>query len=208
MALQRFMAAQLRRPSGWFGSLVMGRLLDRVNRQIVERTLELLEIKPEHDVLEIGFGGGLALSRLLETAGNGVISGVDISPEMVQRAEKRFRDYVRNGRLRVQLGDVSRLPFAGAAFDRVFTVNTIYFWPEPQAGMQEICRVLKPGGLAAIAIRSREKMEQHGVTRHGFRLFSPDDVVTLMGQAGLREVRVDHRDRDKWYDQVVIVGAR
>jgi hypothetical protein len=46
MGLRRFMANQLRKPSGWFGSLVISRSMNRGNRRITERALELLEIRP------------------------------------------------------------------------------------------------------------------------------------------------------------------
>jgi arsenite methyltransferase len=208
MGIQQFMAAQLRRPAGWFGTLVMSRILNRVNGKIIDRTLALLGVQPEHNVLEIGFGGGSALARLVQVAGSGVIAGVDISPEMVNQAERRFPREIERGRLRVQVGDIAHLPFDAATLDRVFTVNTIYFWPDALQGLAEIYRVLKPDGLAAISIRSKEKMEQRGVTKYGFCLFSADDVARLMVQAGFREVRIDHRDRDKLYDQVIVVGTR
>lgn len=202
------MASQLRQPSGWFGSIVMSRLLNKVNGQIVDATLALMDVKPEHHVLEIGFGGGSALSRLVNGAGSRVVAGVDISPIMVRRAERKFSSEIRSGRLQVQVGDVSKLPFGDAIFDRVFTINTIYFWPNTLGGLGEVYRVLRRDGWAAISIRSKEKMEKQSVTKYGFRLFSGDEVAGLMGQAGFREIRVDHRDQNKWYDQVVVVGCR
>jgi ubiquinone/menaquinone biosynthesis C-methylase UbiE len=208
MGIQRFMASQLRQPSGWFGTFVMSRLLDRGNRKIIDRTLTLLDVRAEHSILEIGFGGGSALSRLAKEAGSGVINGVDISPEMIRHAERRFRHEIQTGRLRVQFGDVTQLPFAPDSFDRVFTINTIYFWPDALQGLGEIHRVLKQDGLAAISIRSREKMEKHAVTKYDFRLFSAGDVAGLMGQAGFHEISIDHRHKDKWYDQVIVVGSR
>jgi hypothetical protein len=46
------------------------------------------------------------------------------------------------------------------------------------------------------------------VTKFGFRLFSGEDVAALMRQAGFAGVVIDHRDRDKLYDQVVVMGMR
>jgi ubiquinone/menaquinone biosynthesis C-methylase UbiE len=186
----------------------MSRLLNKGNGQIVDRTLTLLDASAEHCILEIGFGGGSAISRLVKKASGGVIAGVDISAEMVHRAERQFRREIQTGRLRVQVGDVSCLPFAAVVFDRVFTINTIYFWPDVLQGFGEIYRVLKQDGLVAISLRSKEKMEKHAVTKYDLRLFSADDVAGLMRQAGFREIRIDHRDKDKWYDQVIVVGLR
>lgn len=208
MGIRRFMASQLRQPRGWFGSLVMGRFLNRVNERIVEETIALLKVEPEHQVLEVGFGGGSGLRRIARQATTGVIRGVDLSPEMIAHAKRRFRREIAAGRLQVQLGDVAHLPFPDAEFDRVFTINTIYFWPDVLQGLREICRVLKHDGRAAISIRSKEKMQKHAVTKHGFQLFSPEEVAELMGQSGFRRIHVDHRDRDKWYDQVIVVGLK
>ena len=108
--------------------------------------------------------------------------------------------------MQVQLGNVCKLPFPDGVFDRVSTVNTLYFWTDPSQGIKEIRRVLKNDGMAAVGIRSKEKMETYAVTKHNFGLFSPEDVVDLMRQAGFREVQVEHRDRDKTYDQAIIVG--
>ncbi len=206
--MNRFMASQLRKPSGWFGSLVLSRVMNFGNRQLIESTLSLLDLSPAHQVLEVGFGGGSALSHLSKLLSGGVAWGIDISPDMVRRAERRFCRQIAAGRLRVQLGDICRLPFADAAFDRVFTINTIYFWPEALQGLGEIRRVLKAGGLAAVSLRSKEKMQRVAITKYGFRLFSPQEVADLMLQAGFSDVRVDHRDRNKLYDDVIVVGTR
>lgn len=208
MGVGRFMAGQLRQPSGWFGSQVVSRLMNLGNRQIVETAVALLEIQPQHRVLEIGFGGGAGLARLAEQVQSGVVMGVDFSADMVRRAERRFRKEIAAGRMEVQLGDVSQLPYPDESFDRGLTVNTIYFWPDALKGLEEIRRVLKPQGRVAVAIRSKEKMSKYQVTRHGFRLFSPGELAGLMQMAGFRALRVERRDQEKSYDQVIVVGSR
>jgi SAM-dependent methyltransferase len=204
MSLKQFMAAQLRKPSGWFGSLIMSRMLNRMNIEIVNSTLGRLDLQPQHNVLEIGFGGGAALSLVAARLTTGVATGVDFSPEMVEAGQKRFRTDIDNGRMRVQFGDVSQLPFPSASFDRLFTINTIYFWPDPQQGFAEIRRVLKPSGLAIIALRSRENMERVALTQHGFRLFSPNEVPELMTQAGFTHVTMTHEKQGTRFDEVLV----
>lgn len=208
MGFQRFFAAQLRRPSGWFGSLVMSRALNRVNAKIVHGTLAALAIEPAHSVLEIGFGGGAALALASRMARDGMVAGLDLSPEMVRGAERKFARQVASGRMLLQLGDVADLPFGDAVFDRAFTINTIYFWSDPPRALSEIYRVLKPGGRAAIGLRSREKMQRSGVVKFGFRLFEPAEVVELMGAAGFGAITCEHRDRGKAWDEAIVVGRR
>jgi ubiquinone/menaquinone biosynthesis C-methylase UbiE len=201
------MAEQMRKPSGWFGSVVLRRLLNRVNMAIVESTLSRIGLEPDHQILEIGFGGGAALALISRRLTTGVVTGVDFSPEMVREAERRFRHEIANGRLRVQLGDIAALPFASATLDRVFTINTIYFWPDTVQGFGEIRRVLKPGGVAVIALRSRENMERVSFTQHGFRLFSPPEVPRFMQQAGFTNVKLTHEKQGTRFDEVLVSGV-
>jgi ubiquinone/menaquinone biosynthesis C-methylase UbiE len=201
------MAAQMRKPSGWFGSVFLRRLLNRMNMAVVESTLSRMELEPHHLVLEIGFGGGAALALVSKHLTTGVVTGVDFSPEMVREAERHLRHEIANGRLRVQLGDIAALPFASATFDRVFTINTIYFWPNTLQGLGEIRRVLKPGGLAVIALRSRENMERVSFTQHGFRLFSPPEVPPIMQQAGFTNVKLAHERQRTRVDEVLVSGV-
>ena len=208
MGIQQFMASQFRQPKGWFGSQVLSRVMNRVNRQIIDTTLTLLKLDAQHRVLEIGFGGGMALVLLAKRVNRGVVSGVDISSDMVGRAERRLHREIAEGRVRVQLGDISHLPYEDAVCDRVFTINTIYFWSDAPRGMAEMRRVLKSGGLAAVSLRSGDKMRKYAVTKHNFRLFSADEVADLMREAGFRDVQVDHRDRNKWTDQIIVLGTR
>jgi SAM-dependent methyltransferase len=204
MSFKQFMAAQLRKPSGWFGSLVMSRMLNRMNIEIVTSTLARLDLQPQHNVLEIGFGGGAALALVAAQLTTGVASAVDFSPEMVEAAQHRFKNEIANHRVHVQFGDVSQLPFPPASFDRVFTINTIYFWSDTQQGLAEIRRVLKPGGVAIIALRSRENMERVSMTQHGFRLFSPDEVPELMQQAGFTNITMIHEKQGTRFDEVLV----
>lgn len=208
MQIKRFMASQWRQPHGWFGSFVVCRILNFANRKIINTTLALLEASPGHHVLEIGFGGGSALAILAEELQNGRVAGVELSSELVQKAQNRFRKEIAQGRMQVHQGDVARLPFPDSSFDRVLTINTIYFWADALHALREIRRVLKDGGLAAISLRSKEKMQNYEVTNYNFHLFQPQDVADLTCEAGFRDVRIDYRDQDRWADQAVVLGIR
>lgn len=208
MSIQEFMASQLREPHGWFGTLVVSPLMNRVNAKIIDATLAMLDLRPDLHVLEIGIGGGAALQRLARRITAGLVAGLDVAPDVVRAAERKFSAQIANRTMRIQLGSVNNIPFPSDSFDRLFTINTIYFWPDAVQGMTEIRRVLKAGGLAAISLRSRERMQRSGLTKHNFRLFEPDEVRDLMQNAGFSNIRVDHRDRSKTWDQVVVVGSK
>lgn len=168
----------------------MGLVLDRGNRTINQQAVDRLAVGGAQRVLEVGFGGGGTLARILART-DARVAGVEISDAMLSRARRRFRRELADGRLELERASVAELPYPSESFDRVLTVQTIYFWPDPPAGLRELRRVLEPGGRIVIATAAREEMEKRSFTRHGFRKFSEQELHDLVRQAGFDEVSVD-----------------
>lgn len=185
----RYLAGQLRRPSGRFGRWVMTRGLDDGNADLIEATLCELELGATDRFLDLGFGGGLALRKAAERT-SGAMWGVDFSPDVVIAASKRLQALVASGRLGLLTGDVTDLPLKDGLVDAICTTNTIYFWPELSAGLRELRRVLAPGGRLAVGYSGRDKMGRfHNITQHGFRTFEPQDLERPLLDAGFSDVR-------------------
>ena len=83
------------------------------------------------------------------------------------------------------------MPFNEAAFDKICTVNTVYFWTSLEAGFAEIYRVLKSGGRAIVGFLPKEKMDRMGMPSDIFTTRAPGDVVVAMRQAGFHNIRIE-----------------
>lgn len=180
----RFMARQFARPRGLVGRWLLGPWLNRVNRSMNALALRALDVKQGERVVEIGFGGGDLLASLLGTGASRVV-GVDLSPEMVARARKRFRRQIADGRLSVLLGSVDDLPLEAASIDKACSLHTLYFWQDPAAGMRELARILRPGGTLVIGIEAPETLRNWPGHRYGFTVYEPGEVIALAAAAGL-----------------------
>lgn len=152
--LQTGWRSQFGCPRGWLGWAV-GHLMAWKNRRRGQWVLGRLALEPGDRVLEIGFGSGADIRRALAAVPSGSVAGVDHSAEMVRQARKRNAAAVREGRADLRLGSASQLPFADAAFDRVFSINAAQFWPDPRAVLAECRRVMRPGARIAIAVQPR-----------------------------------------------------
>jgi arsenite methyltransferase len=203
---KKFLAAQLRQPSGLFGKFFMGDFLNKGNEKINHLTVELLDVKPTDRVLDIGFGGGVTIEEMVKTIDTGKIHGVDFSQAMVDKAKRRFKKSIQAGKVSIEFGDVSQLPCEAKIFDKVCTVNTIYFWKDPLASLREIRRVMKKGSKLIISIRSADKMKDLPFTQHSFKLYAPEDVKHLLVGAGFNDISIDHRDRDEQFDSVMVTA--
>jgi ubiquinone/menaquinone biosynthesis C-methylase UbiE len=203
---KKFLAAQLRQPSGLFGKFFMGNFLNKGNAKINHLTVELLDIKPTDLVLDIGFGGGVTIEEMAKKIDTGKIYGVDFSQAMVDRSKRKFKKLIQAGKVSIEFGDVSQLPFDDKTFDKVCTVNTIYFWNDTSVSLREIRRTMKKGGKLIISIRSADKMKDLPFTRHNFKLYSPEDVKHLLVGAGFNNISIAMVDRDEKFDTVMIIA--
>jgi ubiquinone/menaquinone biosynthesis C-methylase UbiE len=121
------------------------------NRERNRWIVTFLDLQPDDHMLEVGFGPGLAIQYVSEKIVKGFVAGIDSSTVMVKLASKRNVSTVREGRANLTYGSVSALPCGDNSFDKVFAINSMHHWPEPREGLKEVRRVLKPGGLIAIA---------------------------------------------------------
>ncbi len=180
---------QLAHPRGVLAPAT-GFMLNIVNRPINRWATGSLELTGSEDVLDVGFGGGIGLELVSNRLTSGRLTGVDISEEMAERATRRFADHPRAGRVRVLVGDVSTLPFADASFDRAYSVNAVFFWPDPVAGIAEIHRVLRPGGLAVIAGPNSAFLLARVAGIGPAAPAGPSEVRRIAQDAGFNDVRI------------------
>jgi SAM-dependent methyltransferase len=126
------------------------RWLDDARTYHVKRThLELLQLipSPRRLILDAGCGPG-TYGIILAEEGNDVI-GIDISAEFVRTA----RDRGKRKALKFwpQIGDLERLPFKDNSFEVCFSGWVLHHFPDLGPVCAELCRVLKPGGMIALA---------------------------------------------------------
>ncbi|GEM31649.1 methyltransferase [Nocardia neocaledoniensis NBRC 108232] len=178
-------ADQLGNPHGVLGRGVAF-VLNRGNRRAIAAAVEAAEPGDGTTVADIGFGGGVGLTLLLDRiAPGGVVHGVEPSPDMRSRARSVFAHELASGRLVLDDGSLTALPFEDAALDAAITVNTIYFLDDLPAACAELARVLKPGGAVVVGIGDPEAMAKMPFTPYGFTLRPVDEVVAALTAAGL-----------------------
>jgi len=177
------MASQLRKPEGETG-IKTGEWMNTGNLQIHKDTLAVLNAGKEETILEIGMGNGYFVTEILRDNPHVNYTGCDFSEIMVKEAEKINSDWIKNEQARFIYTDGKSLPLQSESFDKVFTLNTIYFWEDEKSILAELKRVLKPGGTLIIALRPKHQMQHYPFTRYGFKLFSKEDVTHLLSQNG------------------------
>lgn len=140
------------RPEGLRGRL-FGAVMERMNAPAYRRAVEALRPQRGQRFLEIGFGTGGLLARLIESAPDLSIAGVDPTETMLRVASRKKALMAASGRVDLRLGSDAPLPWSSASFDGVAALHSFQFWPDPRRSLDEIVRVLKPGGALVLILR-------------------------------------------------------
>lgn len=179
-------------------------LFNRFAAAELQQAIDLLDLQPGMRVLDAGCGSGEALAWLAERVGpGGQVVGVDLAHAHVSAA-RRF------AAANVQLlqGDLARLPLPADSFDRIWCANTLHHLHDPQAGLQALIRLLRPGGRIALGQSSfmpdmvfawdsrLERLTNEAVRRYYRERYGVDErrladvraIVGLLRRAGLVDV--------------------
>ena len=191
-----------RKPEGTEGE----EMLERMNQSHYEVTgwaLSYWEIQEDDRVLDIGCGGGATLHRMAEKVTSGHVTGVDYSDVSVETSRRNNEKNISSGKMDVLEGSVENLPFADDSFDKIITVESFYFWPDPQENLKEVFRVLKRGGtfLLVADVYGRDDLPEAVVENiNRFHLFNPtlEEFRNLFERAGFAEIHVHEKEGTTW----------
>lgn len=177
-------------PEGWVGSAV-GHLMAFKNEAINRFAVEQLTLTPNDQVLEIGFGHGKTIELMAVQVSRGLVAGVDLSMTMVTQAAKRNEIAIKAGRVELQQGSVSNIPYEYARFNKVLAVNNYQFWPTPELNLAEIQRVMAPGGRLVLGLRLHSNSPF--ALAPGFKEEEVQEIAGLVRWVGFQNVRVEKR---------------
>jgi SAM-dependent methyltransferase len=152
--------------------------------------LEMLAISPGDRVLDVACGPGNFTRDFGAAAGEGVVVGLDASRTMLDVAVRE----TRRGNVSYVRGNASDLPFRDASFDAVCCFAALYLIEEPMRAIEEIARVLSPGGRVALLAScnrgawpaSATNAVVHGLS--GVRIFGREELTGALSEAGLADV--------------------
>jgi ubiquinone/menaquinone biosynthesis C-methylase UbiE len=209
MGITQFLAKQARKPTGLFGNLFAGIAFNTANSSLEDMVFEMIPVKDDDRILEIGFGNGRLISKIGSVVRSGRICGIDISAPMIKQATKKNRELIDRGLAEFKKASVAKIPYPDHCFDIVITINTIYFWPDPPENIREVRRVLKDKGMFFCGIRPEEQMKEMRLIKHSRKIFqhlyTEDSLKQFLSDSGFQQVTATST-RATPYDNLVVAG--
>lgn len=188
----KILAQQLSNPEGETGKEV-AKMMNETNISMTKESIKALHLMDNEKVLELGHGNAEHLSYLLDFANNIQYTGLEVSETMKSEAEKINSKYL--SQVEFHLYEGNKIPFENESFDKVMTVNTIYFWENPVEFFNEIYRVLKKDGSFVLTFAKKDFMKNLPFTAD-FKLYNYEDVEELVAQTNFK--RMIRSDKEEW----------
>ena len=208
IAVTLYLINQCRKPRGWLGRFFLWEMGGR-HVGVTDWGLSHIRIEPYYTVLDVGCGGGRTISKLASVVRDSKVFGIDYSHASVAASRRRNQQFIADGRVEIQFGSVSQLPFSDATFDVVTAVETHYYWPDLVSDLREILRTLKPGGRLVI-IAEAYKRTNLDPTQAAMRVLratylSASEHRALLERAGFAEIEIHEEPRKGW---ICAMGSR
>ena len=122
------------------------RFMGRYSVQLAPQLAEFGGVRTGQRVLDVGCGPGALTGELVRRVGGEAVAAVDPSESFVAAAR------ARHPTVDVQLASAEHLPFEDDIFDAALAQLVVHFMVDPVAGMREMARVTRPGGVVAVCV--------------------------------------------------------
>lgn len=180
---------QLSHPTGQTG-IEVANMMNESNTGMTLNTIDFLELEDDCSLLELGPGNCAHVGKLIGSTRNIEYCGLELSETMVQEAHRINQEIMTGREISFRLYDGIHIPFDNDSFDRIMTVNTIYFWSNPERLINEIGRTLKPGGHCVISFVQKEIMRKLPFVGDIFQLYDDNDLRSLVGKSNMDLIEI------------------
>ena len=194
----RYISNNFGNPTG-IGGVVSTKFMNLFNQKQYKSVLRNIKLEPNNCVLDIGFGNGYLIKKLVEQNVPVKIYGIEISKDMLQKVKLKNMQNIENGILELDLANINKTSFENNFFDKAYTVNTIYFWNELEKCFSEIKRILKPNGIFMNVIYTKEFLDKILYTKYGFKKYSVEEIIKMTKENGMEIIETIEIKKNKSY---------
>jgi ubiquinone/menaquinone biosynthesis C-methylase UbiE len=163
--------------------------MERSHWEITRQMIELMNIGPHDNVMDLGCGVGWATRVIAQKASRGFVLGIDLSDRMIADAYTGYRNPPNAWFL---VADAARIPCSENFFNALLSVETIYYYPNLEGAFKEVFRILRSKGKAHFLINYyRENVHSHAWAKYldiPVQLLGTEDYLALLSNAGFRTV--------------------
>ncbi len=149
------MSKQFEKPKGLLGKLA-GTIMYFENRKINKWSIKKLALSKNDRILEIGYGPGYGIKKMVSNNRFITVDGIDLSKKMQEEASKRNKKWMESGKVNLASGDVVNFQPCHR-YNKILSVNNYPLWEKPMDSLQHLYRLLERRGRIVITVQPREE---------------------------------------------------
>lgn len=172
-------AQQFAKPDGFKGTCAT-KLMNMMNHQMYHDVIKLIK-QDEQCVLDIGFGNGYVMKRLMDQGH--IVYGLEVSDSMLHQVKMKYKKAM-NHTMFLEKGSIEQLPYEKEFFDVIYSINTLYFWESLDIGLKELYRCLKDDGSAILSFYDRSFLNMMPLSSYGFKVYEKKHVMQAVNRNG------------------------
>lgn len=189
----KILAQHLANPKGEKG-IEISEMMNATNIGMTLESIRTLMIEDHEQILEIGHGNAGHVKHILGLAADLKYTGIDISETMHKEAKRLNQEF--DQQVDFVLYEGKKLPFENGTFDKIFTVNTVYFWENPVEFLNGIYRVLKDEGTFVLTFGQRDFMEKLPFTAYDFTLYNNNEMEELISKSHFKRMKISEKQEE------------
>jgi len=191
------------------------RFMGRFSEPLGVAFADFAGIAPGQTVLDVGSGPGALTTELVRRVGASIVAAIDPSPPFVAALRARMPE------VDVRAGSAEHLPYDDAGFDAALAQLVVHFMGDPVAGLREMGRVTRPGGVVAACVWDHDggdtplslcwavarELDPSAVDESGLAGARRGHLEELCAEAGLTDVEatklhvdVEFSSLDEWWE--------
>ena len=147
---------------------------------MLDLALDQLEPRDDDVILDLGFGDGEALRRLVPLLTRGRLAGLETNKALIHKAARDFGEEFAHFRVDFKDGVASKLPYSDGFFTKVLSLDQMHTWINLDRAFDEVNRVLAPGGIFVLVWGIPVDRD----TNLGRRIIAPEEVEKFLKSAG------------------------
>jgi len=182
------------KPTGTIGRII-GRLMNSFHTSLYVDYFKKKNLSDNCRILDIGCGGGKFLKYLSKKGDKFKLWGLDHSKEMIDLSTHLNKEVIKNGRLKLLTGTVTKIDINDNSLDLVTAFETVQFWPNIVDAFSEIFRILDKEGEFLIINRFPKEGTKWWKMAN---LKSEDDYMTKLEATGFKNISIDLEFKRNW----------
>ena len=185
----KMIAKQFKKPTGILGNYI-SKIMEKRNSSLYDNILEKINsINNDDNILEIGFGPGIGLNKILKETSTIKIDGIDFSKLMYKKSMKKNKKYIKDERLKLIHSNILDYDFKEKKYKLIIAINVIYFWNPIENILKKTYQLLKKNGLLILFfVKPNDLIKIKFTQTDVFNKYKKEKIIKILKKLGFKKL--------------------